>query len=95
VVDVVLSGRHVSTFQRKILPPSSCYNETNCGRALLYRRWRKKKWVIQNRSVNMRILGIGNGDQQICTLIYAIIPVQKEEQSERWRKNSLSQAQDK
>jgi hypothetical protein len=52
---------------------------------LLYRRWRKKKWVIQNRKpVSIRILGMGHGDRvekaKMYTLIYTIIPGQKEEQ---------------
>jgi len=34
----------------------------------------KKKWVIQNRrSVHMRILGMGHGDQRKCTLQYMLL----------------------
>ena len=69
-------------------------SETNCGRALLYRRWRKKKQVIQNgRPVNMRILGIGHGDLRKSTLSYMQLFQYRKKSSERLAKQKVEKKQ--
>jgi hypothetical protein len=44
----------------------------------------KKKWVIQNRRpVSMRILGMGHGDQQKCTLRYMLLLQDRKKSSKK------------